>query len=263
MYKKILIGLLALFIIAKPVAAFAPNAYVHDLRVAPWQRMIQGDDRWADVSHGLGTIRDRGCFTTSVAILMAYANENLRNIDTWNPKIATPILSPGGLLDGSRTTQVDAHFRLVNQRFIDNRVLSPEEATSIITDLWLRGYYIVIRTTGMLSSMTHFSPIVGIDDNGIPVVWDTAGHNGSHNFIDWANHGIDRIAIWSHVNPSFSTQMQGIFEGEIDWDRERLASIGGKSNGTEYHTEESEDTEAYGVESTPSIVDLEAPLNLQ
>jgi len=254
MYKKILVGMIALLLIAKPVAAFAPNAYVHDSRVAPWQRMIQGDDRWGHLPHGSGTIRDRGCYTTAVAILMAYANEGLRCIDTWNPSVATPILSPEGLMIGSNTTRIDPEFRLVNQRLLSGGTLSPEAAMQMVVDLWFQGYYIVIRATGMLTHNTHFSPIVGIDDHGVPIVWDTAGYAGTHNFYDWANHGIDQIAIWRHTNPSYLTQNLGDFGGEIDLERERLASLGIKGSiEEEYEVEETEEVEENSFDITMQL----------
>lgn len=135
-----------------------------------YKHFLQGDSRWGDyVYDGSDTIRRAGCALTSVTILMAYADPSLRDVNKFNPKIAADeylsfdgngCINWGNMQKGPLKLRDDVTIRSKGdvKKALDN------------------GYYIVAWTSRVYYSGTHYSPIVGWDDEGNkPVIWDVAG----------------------------------------------------------------------------------------
>lgn len=135
-----------------------------------YKHFLQGDSRWGDyVYDGSDTIRKAGCALTSVSILMAYADPSLRDVNKFNPKIASDdylsfngsgCINWGNMKKGPLKLRDDVTIRSKGdvKKALDN------------------GYYIVAWTSRVYYSGTHYSPVVGWDDEGDkPIIWDVAG----------------------------------------------------------------------------------------
>lgn len=183
------------------------NVYASDTE---YKTFIQSDERWGSYPYeGDQTIAYSGCMITAVAILMAYANPDLRDVNTFNPmELAKGLSFAGGIIWGS-TKNVDPTFTLKSnnryEREILGRKLTASEAINEVRGLLDNGYYVIVCTQGLYDSGDHYSPVVGWDEeNNKPIVWDVAG--GGKTWDDWANLGIDQMLIYeSSLNPSSNT----------------------------------------------------------
>lgn len=135
-----------------------------------YKHFLQGDGRWCNyVYDGSDTIGGAGCALTSVTILMAYADPSLRDVNKFNPKIASDdylsfngsgSINWGNIKKGPLKLRDDVTIRSKGdvKKALDN------------------GYYIVAWSSRVYYSGTHYSPIVGWDNEGDkPVIWDVAG----------------------------------------------------------------------------------------
>lgn len=170
-----------------------------------YKTFSQLDERWRyhavhNSNYNLGTA---GCFITSIAVIMGYANPELRDVDKFNPAVLADKMDlVNGSLYSNTCYKADSTFTKVLD---DDGSFSAEVAKEKVLHYMKEGYYVVIMTSGQpITSSTHFSPIVGIED-GKPVVWDVAG--GAHSDWDtWANAGISQIDVFqSSLNPSTKT----------------------------------------------------------
>lgn len=173
-----------------------------------YKTFSQLDPRWADytIPNAGYTIGSAGCFITSIAVCMGYANKDLRDVDKFNPRVLSDGMSyVGGGLVSTSCSNVDPTFTKVLD---DDKLYTSEEAKKKVVDYFNQGYYVVIMTSGApITTSTHFSPIVGVD-NGTPVVWDVAG--GAHSDWDtWANAGISNIDVFQSSKMKSTESMNG------------------------------------------------------
>lgn len=162
-----------------------------------YKTFIQTDPRWKSYVYDSGyKIGTSGCMITSLAVLMAYANPELRDVGKFNPKILSDKLGfvNGGIMWGT-TAQADSTFTIVGGgKYYSGRALSESEAISKIKECMDKGYYVIVCTVGIYTSgVTHYSPIVGME-NGKPIVWDVGG--GKKPWSEWARHGITQIVAY-------------------------------------------------------------------
>lgn len=135
-----------------------------------YKHFLQGDGRWSSyVYDGTDTIGGAGCALTSLAILMAYADPSLRDVNKFNPKIAADeylCFNGNGLILWDKVQKGPLKLRG------DVTIRSKGDVKKALDN----GYYIVAWSSRVYYSGTHYSPIVGWDDEGDkPVIWDVAG----------------------------------------------------------------------------------------
>lgn len=185
-----------------------------------YKTFIQTDPRWKDYVYDSGyKIGSSGCMITSIAVLMAYANPDLRDVNKFNPKILSDKLGfvNGGIMWGT-TAQADSTFTIVGGgKYYSGGALSESSAISKIKECLDKGYYVIICTTGLYTSgLTHYSPIVGME-NGKPIVWDVGG--GKKPWSEWAKHGITQIVAYQSTKNK-SGDVLGKSSSEANTDKE-------------------------------------------
>lgn len=203
------------------VLAIGSISVVHAEDTDDYKTFIQGDDRWGSYVYDSGcTLRGSGCMITAIAILMAYANPDLRDVESFNPQILAEKLGfvPEGCICWGTTTNFDSTFSLVDMSYSltsDGTVPTEEEANEGIKKLLDEGYYVIIRTEGLYSpGGGHYSPIVGYED-GKPLVWDVAG--GGKTWDDWNANGLSQVVVYqSSLNPSNEALTDSIDSSQRD-----------------------------------------------
>lgn len=187
--RKVIILLLLILTLTSwvtPVYADSTNDY---------KTFSQLDDRWAGYVYGGGkTIGGAGCFITSFAVQMAYANPDLRDVNTFNPKILAQGLSfDGDMLYQTTVNNVDSTFHWESQEFTSGG----SSVESRIKELLDAGKYVIVRAGPPIAAgTTHFSPIVGWDnEKNQPKIMDVAG--GNHpTWEEWAPY-VNRLDVCS------------------------------------------------------------------
>ena len=174
-----------------------------------YKTLLQTDGRWSGLSLGGGgyTIGQAGCAVTSVTMMMAYANPELRDINEFNPGTTVNILAPGGLLHWGNTGQLDKTFTLVANI---NGVSDPLKT---VTENMDKGYYVIIYSPRLVdtsispNTTQHYSPIVGMKD-GKPQVWDV-GVGLYNNWDTWVKCGITQIVVYKSSISSSKDSLSG------------------------------------------------------
>lgn len=200
---------------------------VYAKKTDDYKTFSQGDPRWGGKQvHGCSyNIATAGCFITAIAVLMAYANPELRDVEKFNPGILSDKLYfQGNGLDSTSVSNADPTFTKVAD---DDAGYTGEAATKKILEYINKGYYVTIMCGPPIAAgSTHFSPIVGVKD-GKPVVMDVNGQKHP-NFEDWANATIQQIDVFKSTKNSFKDVMEG-GTGNVN---------GGDSSSTEPATDE-------------------------
>lgn len=190
-----------LFLILIAICTFSTGILVYADATEDYKTFSQLDDRWASYVYGGGeTIGSAGCFITSFAVQMAYANPDLRDVNTFNPKIlAQGLTFDGGLLYQATVNNVDSTFHWES----NESTSGGDAAESRIKELLDSGKYVIVRAGPPIASgSTHFSPIVGWDsEKDQPKIMDVAG--GHHpTWEEWAPY-VNRLDICSSdIQPS-------------------------------------------------------------
>ena len=246
--RKVIILLLSILTLTSwvtPVYADSTNDY---------KTFSQLDDRWAGYVYGGGkTIGGAGCFITSFAVQMAYANPDLRDVNTFNPKILAQGLSfDGALLYQTSVNNVDSTFHWES----NESTSGGDSAESRIKELLDNGKYVIVRAGPPIASgTTHFSPIVGWDDEkDQPKIMDVAG--GNHpTWEEWAPH-VNRLDICSSdIQPSmdaYNSNTDDIQSNAPETEEERQAL---QELIDEWHLE--------GMPAVNSIADLQENIELK
>ena len=171
-----------------------------------FKTFIQSDPRWGSYVYGGGcNLAAYGCAITSISILMAYANPDLRDISVWTPQVAAQkfSFSGGGIYWGS-PSNADSTFKLESNNSFGGSI-SEDTAIEYIRKKYEAGLYVVVCSAGLYNSFDHYSPIVGWDEEtDKPIVWDVAG--GGKTWHDWAvtSYGINQIVTYSSsLNKSY------------------------------------------------------------
>lgn len=193
-FKRLILLLTILFLPLKGILAYADAT-------EDYKTFSQLDERWAGYVYGGGaTIGSAGCFITSFAVQMAYANPELRDVNTFNPKIlAEGLTFDGDLLYQSSVNNVDSTFHWESKESTPGG----EETETRIKELLDAGKYVIVRAGPPIAAgSTHFSPIVGWnEETNEPKIMDVAG--GAHpTWEEWAPY-VNRIDICSSdIQPS-------------------------------------------------------------
>ena len=83
--KKVFITVLCLLTVISLLGFSQSNVYAED---EEYKSFLQNDERWANYVYGSSdTLKKSGCAITSLAILQAYADPSLRDVNVWNPEI--------------------------------------------------------------------------------------------------------------------------------------------------------------------------------
>lgn len=191
MLKRLSILLMALIITFTSINF--ENVYADETE--DYKTFSQLDERWASYVYGGGaTIGSAGCFITSFAVVMAYANPDLRDVNTFNPKILAQRLTfDGDLLYQTSVNSVDSTFHWES----NESTSGGNSAEARIKELLEAGKYVIVRAGPPIASgSTHFSPIVGWDDDkDQPKIMDVAG--GNHpTWEEWAPY-VNRLDVCS------------------------------------------------------------------
>lgn len=162
-----------------------------------YKTFSQGDPRWSGYVYGGGrTIGNSGCFITAIAVLMAYANPDLRDVNTFNPEILAKKMNfAGAALYSDSCKNADETFTKVADDD-SSKPMSESVLKEKIMGYLEKGCYVTVMATGSpITGRTHFSPIVGLDDEGNPLIWDVNG--GKHTeWKDWVAGGITEIDVF-------------------------------------------------------------------
>lgn len=177
------------------ITGVSPVYQVYADATEDYKIFSQLDERWAGYVYGGGkTIGGAGCFITSFAVQMAYANPDLRDVNTFNPKILAQGLSfDGDMLYQTTVNNVDSTFHWESQEFTSGG----SSVESRIKELLDAGKYVIVRAGPPIAAgTTHFSPIVGWDnEKNQPKIMDVAG--GNHpTWEEWAPY-VNRLDVCS------------------------------------------------------------------
>lgn len=168
--------LLLIFNICFPLAAKAEDE--------EYKTFMQGDNRWGNYVYGGGeTLASAGCAITSFAILMAYADPSLRDVNTFNPEIcAKEYLNFAGA--AVYWTPSKGPLTLSSTQITGSTV---EELAESVKSALDKGLYIIMWGSSTYPGGTHYSPIVGWDDDkNEPIVFDVAGGWEGFGWQDFA-----------------------------------------------------------------------------
>lgn len=188
-----------------------------------YKTFSQLDPRWSGYVYGGGrTLGQAGCFITSFAVLMAYANPELRDVEKFNPQVlASKCDFAGAALYSGSISNADPSFHWES----DMGTSGGEDAEKKIKELLGQDKYVVVRAgPPIASSTTHFSPIVGWNESADePIIMDVAG--GAHpEWSQWAPY-VDRLDICSSDKNGSSEALSGnvgdIQENAPDTEEER------------------------------------------
>lgn len=147
-----------------------------------YKHFLQGDSRWCSyVYSGGSTIGSAGCAITSLAICMAYADPDLRDINKFNPKVLCS----------------ENYFSFVDGDIYWNPNKGPLTLVDVainnkndVKEAYKKGYYIIAWSGRVTPSQTHYSPIVGWDkDEDKPIIWDVGG--GGNTWDAFTANGTD------------------------------------------------------------------------
>ena len=159
-----------------------------------YKTFSQLDERWRYYEIVPGeTIGRIGCFITSFATLMAYANPELRDVSTFNPQVLASKCSftSGGGIYSATVNNADSTFHWEGTVSVSGK----EAVEHKIKELLDQGKYVIVRAGPPIASgSTHFSPIVGWNsDANEPKIMDVAG--GKHpDWQQWAPY-VNRLDV--------------------------------------------------------------------
>lgn len=202
MWKRLLVVLLAVcWVLGYPAQLVFADA------TEDYKTFSQLDERWRHyVYAGNTTLGSAGCFITSYAVVMAYANPELRDVEKFNPKILAQKMSfSGDMLISGSVTNADSTFKWEKNESISG----VDKVESRIKELLDQGKYVIVRAGPPIASgSTHFSPIVGWnEESDEPKIMDVAG--GKHpEWSQWAPY-VNRIDICSSTTLSSKEAFTG------------------------------------------------------
>lgn len=192
-----------------------------------FKTFAQNDARWSDTTMGNSstTVGQAGCKLTSICMMMAWANPELRDVETFNPGIAAQNQSyfSGDLLMLNVTTQIDP--KMTREQEIDLSDGSEDEAKQIINDGLDQGYFIIVKATSPIASgSSHWAPVIGRDENGDPNIVDSWRNQSTgevgHQSSEWFNHitvieyykydGLDSMDAFANATTPGSTTSQDV-----------------------------------------------------
>lgn len=199
---RVLLSILCFVLILNNVS------FVYAEPTEDYKTFSQLDERWRNYVYVNGyTIGRSGCYITSFACLMAYANPELRDVSTFNPQTLASKCSftSGGGLYPVTINNSDSTFHWETMIGISG----VENVENKIKELLDQGKYVVVRSGPPIASRsTHFSPIVGWNKEADePKIMDVAG--GKHpEWKQWAPY-VNRLDVCSSDNMSSKEALSG------------------------------------------------------
>lgn len=194
----LLLTIFTLCLSSTPVSLAADDRY---------KTFSQLDPEWASKPYHAGgtTIGKAGCYITSFACLMAYANPDLRDSSVFNPYTLSQKMqfTSGGGAYQATISNADPTFTW--ECFAD----PGSDVCATIKSFLDQGKFVVVRAgPPIASSSTHFSPIVGWDDaTNKPKIMDVAG--GHHpEWSQWEPY-VDRLDVCSSSISSSKDVLNG------------------------------------------------------
>ena len=203
------------------------NESIRAATTEDFKTFAQNDARWSDTTMGNSstTVGQAGCKLTSICMMMAWANPELRDVETFNPGIAAQNQSyfSGDLLMLNVTTQIDP--KMTREQEIDLSDGSETEAKQIINDGLDQGYFIIVKATSPIASgSSHWAPVIGRDENGDPNIVDSWRNQSTgevgHQSSEWFNHitvieyykydGLDSMDAFANATSPGSTTSQDV-----------------------------------------------------
>ena len=203
------------------------NESIRAATTEDFKTFAQNDARWSDITMGNSstTVGQAGCKLTSICMMMAWANPELRDVETFNPGIAAQNQSyfSGDLLMLNVTTQIDP--KMTREQEIDLSDGSETEAKQIINDGLDQGYFIIVKATSPIASgSSHWAPVIGRDENGDPNIVDSWRNQSTgevgHQSSEWFNHitvieyykydGLDSMDAFANATSPGSTTSQDV-----------------------------------------------------
>ena len=189
---KRIVSMLLICIILVGCFPISINAATSD----EYKTWLQGDSRWADEYWGSQTIGRSGCMVVATAILMAYADPDLRDPDKFNPLIA---LKEGRIVCGSGGISFsETGAPLKWEDYVE--VSGVDDCKEKVKQYLSEGKYLEIYGSptydergGYYNSSEHFCPIVGWDSSkDQPVIWDVAhNHESWYAYVEGGIFGIE------------------------------------------------------------------------
>ena len=175
-----------------------------------YKTFTQSDKRWGNYVYDESNLalKDAGCLITSISVLMGYANPDLQNVESWNPRVASEKFEfdGNGSLFWHSPEKYDTTFRFLG-KYYEGSKLDKKSATKMIVDLMKQGYYVIVKATGLYADgISHYSPIVGVLKDE-PILWDVyTGKGDTYDKI--AEFGIDEICVYeSTLNKSYDVML--------------------------------------------------------
>lgn len=233
-YKRVLFNRIVSFLLVFSILLPVGNiSTVSAKETDDYKTFSQGDPRWGShhVPGTTYTVARAGCFITAIAVLMAYANKDLRDVDTFNPAILSDKLSfvGNGLVS---TSVVNADSTFHKGKDIDGNFSAEEAKKHVIEQLEQGNFVTIMAGPPIAAGSTHFSPVVGLKD-GKPIVWDV--NNGKNsNWDAWASAGIQQIDVF-YSDKVKSTE---VLEGYIKSDSKEEKSSKSSNSSTDIIPEE-------------------------
>lgn len=172
-------------------AGYSTKAFAAD---EEYKTFSQLDPRWKDIPYYPGwTIGRAGCYICSFAVLIAYANPELRDVSKFNPEIFAHSMtfSSAGLGPMSEVSKFDPTFTW--EAFADPGA----DVCATIKSYLDQGKFVIVRAGPPIAySSTHFSPIVGWnDETNKPIIMDVC--NGRNpTWEEWEPY-VNRLDICS------------------------------------------------------------------
>lgn len=213
--KKLIRAIMSIIIILG-VLFIPKTVYAED---EEYKEFLQGDSRWASYAYdgGSDTIGGQGCAITSITMFMAYADPALRDVNKFNPKIASQNYLR---FDGNGCIYWEPKAGPL--KLVNFAISSKDDVKSAMD----KGYYVVAWTSRVYGSGTHYSPIVGWDDaNNKPIIWDVAG--GGKTWDDFTNNSTDisgfRVYESTKLKSTESLTGRGASTSEGSAERQALA----------------------------------------
>lgn len=212
-----------------------------------YKTFAQNDTRWADVKFGSTTVAKAGCYITSICVQMAYANPDLRDVDTFNPGVfaGKSKFDKNNNFIYSSTESFDKKFSKAGSynAGTEFNLGDVDKVVELIVEKEQEGYYVIVEAGKPVSAGAHhWSPVTGIDDEGKPVIIDVnvnqATKEPMHDRDTWLQY-IDCIQYWQHED----TKSYEMHEARLQYS--------GSSNENLSYTE---DGGIYGMDQFGSII---------
>lgn len=170
-----------------------------------FKTFAQNDARWSETMIGSSdrSVGQSGCKVTAISMMMAWANPELRDVETFNPGTVASNSSyfSGRRLNFAAVTDIDPKMTRISGV---NMPCDRQGNIDYINAGLDQGYFVVVEALPPIASSaggTHWALVVGRNENGDPNVVDSwrdqsTGEVG-HQSDDWFDY-IDYIEYYQY-----------------------------------------------------------------